>query len=177
MNVKTLALFASLSALVLCTADAQSEKKIKKQKPNTDWPAYGNDAGGSRYSSLTQINSQNVKRLKLAWTHQTGELKTYEGTKVIEKAAFEATPIMVDGVLYFSTPTCRVFAIDPGTGIKKWIFDPKINLQEGYSEITSRGVSTWPAADHNANRLSARRIFVATIDGRLIALDAKSGKM
>jgi quinoprotein glucose dehydrogenase len=177
MNLKTLMLFASLSALALCTAEAQSEKKTKKQKPNTDWPAYGNDAGGSRYSSLNQINSQNVKRLKQAWIHQTGELKTYEGTKVIEKAAFEATPIMVDGVLYFSTPTCRVFAIDPGTGIKKWIFDPKINLQEGYSEITSRGVSTWPAADHKANSLSARRIFVATIDGRLIALDAKSGKM
>ncbi|HEV3251306.1 MAG TPA: pyrroloquinoline quinone-dependent dehydrogenase [Puia sp.] len=176
MNLKILTLIGALSALNCTLAQAQSIKKTKKEN-DANWPAYGNDAGGMRYSSLNQINSQNVKQLRLAWTHQTGELKTYEGTRVIEKAAFEATPIMVDGALYFSTPTCRVFAIDPGTGLKKWIFDPKINLKDGYSEITSRGVSTWPAADQMSNSSSPRRIFLATIDGRLIALDAKSGKI
>jgi len=140
---------------------------------NTEWPCYGNDAGGSRYSSLNQINQQNVSRLKVAWTFETGELKTYEGTEAKSKAAFEATPIMIDNTLYFSTPSDRVFAIDAATGKQKWMFNPEVNLHDDFSEITSRGVSVWPADKTNKKD---KRIFIATIDGRLIALDAKTGK-
>jgi quinoprotein glucose dehydrogenase len=136
-----------------------------------EWPAYGNDAGGMRYSSLTQVNNSNVSSLQPAWTYQTGELFTYEGTKAIYQAAFEATPIMIDRTLYFSTPSARVFALDAATGKEKWVYDPAINLRTGYSEITSRGVSAWPTGGK-----TAERIFVATIDGRLIALDARTGK-
>ena len=75
---------------------------------NNDWPCYGKDPGGSRYSPLTQINEQNVQQLKIAWTFRTGELETYEGTEAKSKAAFEATPVLVDSTLYFSTPD-RVF--------------------------------------------------------------------
>jgi len=135
-----------------------------------EWRAYGRDAGGSRYSPLQQINTTNIKKLKPAWTYQTGELKIYEGTNAIEKAAFEATPLMIGQTLYFSTPSCRVMAIDAATGNEKWIYDPAVNLKRGYSEITSRGVSAW--IDRNSNV----RIFTATIDGRLIAIDAKTGK-
>jgi quinoprotein glucose dehydrogenase len=140
---------------------------------NTEWPCYGNDAGGSRYSSLNQINQQNVSRLKVAWTFETGELKTYEGTEAKSKAAFEATPIMIDNTLYFSTPSDRVFAIDAATGKQKWMFNPEVNLHDDFSEITSRGVSVSPADKTNKKD---KRIFIATIDGRLIALDAKTGK-
>ena len=146
-------------------------KPITTHQAAGEWSAYGHDAGGTRYSPLDQINKTNVSKLKVAWTYQTGELKTYEGTSALQKAAFETTPVMVDGTLYFSTPSDRVFAIDAATGKEQWVFDPKVNLHNGFSEITSRGVSVWRAAGGAANR-----IFIATIDGRVIALDAKTGK-
>lgn len=144
---------------------------------NVEWPAYGNDAGGMRFSPLKQIDTSNVKKLAVAWTFRTGELELYKGTYAEEKAAFEATPIMVDGTLFFSTPTSRVFAIDAATGQKKWAYDPDVYLRQDLSEITSRGVSVWPATtDKRASAAMGKRIFVATLDGRLIALEASTGK-
>lgn len=144
------------------------------ERGNVEWPAYGGDPGGMRHASLTQINTGNISGLKVAWTYNTGELEVYEGTNASEKAAFEATPLMVEGTLYFSTPSSRVIALDAATGTEKWKYDPEIDLKKHYSEITSRGVSTWPGPDVTA--VEPRRIFVATIDGRLIALDAATGK-
>jgi quinoprotein glucose dehydrogenase len=146
------------------------------QEKFSGWNAYGGDAGGTRYSSLTQINESNVSSLKPAWTFRTGELETYKGTNVIEKAAFEATPIFIDNKLYFSTPTSRVFAIDPSTGKQIWMYDPKLNLKNFYSEVTTRGVSAWPAGKNLQNKKPKRRIFIGALDGRLIALDASTGK-
>jgi len=137
-----------------------------------DWPAYGRDPGGSRYSPLAQINRSNVARLRVAWTYRTGE---DVGKSVVgNKAAFEATPIMVEGTLYLSTPFNRVIALDPETGKERWVFDPKVSRTTRFSEVTSRGVSTWPVG--RAKHRGPRRIFAATIDARLIALDAATGK-
>jgi len=88
-----------------------------------DWPAYGRDPGGSRYSPLTQINRENVKSLKLAWTYRTGDVS--DGSHTESKSSFEATPILVDGTLYLSTAFNRVIALDPETGAERWIYDPK----------------------------------------------------
>src|ERR1700722_11829634 len=88
------------------------------------WSYYGQDAGGKRYSALRQINDKNVDRLTVAWTFRTGELATYAGTGPLDKAAFEATPILIGRTLYFSTPSDRVFAIDAATGRQYWIYDP-----------------------------------------------------
>lgn len=143
---------------------------------NQEWPAYGNDAGGMRFSSLKEINTDNVKQLQVAWTFRTGELEHYKGTDAAEKAAFEATPVMVDGTLIFTTPTTRVFAIDAATGVKKWEYDPDVYLRQDLSEVTSRGVSIWPAATDKKNAKAAKRVFVPTLDGRLIALDAATGQ-
>src|SRR5258706_5753433 len=107
----------------------QSAKQENNTR-NNEWPAYGHDGGGSRYSPLQQINNSNIKKLKPVWTYQTGELKTYEGTKALEKAAFEATPVMIGRTLYFSTPSCRVIAVDAVSGVEKWIFNPEVNLQK-----------------------------------------------
>ncbi|AXY77606.1 pyrroloquinoline quinone-dependent dehydrogenase [Paraflavitalea soli] len=153
----------------------QAPRKAAAVHPAGEWPAYGNDAGGMRYSPLNQVNDKNVASLKVAWTYQTGELGLYEGTEAMKKAAFEATPIMIGRTLYFSTPAARVFAVDAATGKEQWVYDPAINLHTGYSEVTSRGVSAWPAGGSDKGK-GASRIFVATIDGRLIALDAKTGK-
>jgi quinoprotein glucose dehydrogenase len=142
---------------------------------NSDnWACYGNDPGGSRFSSLDQVNTRNVGQLRVAWTFQTGELATYEGTYAKSKAAFEATPVMIDHTLYFSTPSDRVFALDALNGKKVWLYDPKVDLHEDYSEITSRGVSVWrPSAADGKDKDMI--VFIATIDGRLIALSAKNG--
>lgn len=154
---------------LLMAATLLAALPVLAQKTNkwsaAEWPNYGNDPGGMRYANLDQVNTKNISKLKVEWVFRTGELETYAGTKAREKAAFEATPIMAGGVLYFSTPTSRVFAVDAKTGKKLWSFDPKIDRRTGYSEITSRGVSYWN-----------KRIFIATLDGRLIALDAKSGE-
>src|SRR5687768_8935428 len=81
-----------------------------------DWPAYGNDPGGKRYTTASQVNVTNVNRLKVAWTFQTGELDEYKGNDAADDAAFETTPVMRDGVVYFSTASCKVFALDAATG-------------------------------------------------------------
>src|SRR5579872_6022645 len=132
------------------------------------WAFYGQDPGGKRYSALRQINDQNVRQLIVAWTFRTGELATYAGTEAYGKAAFEATPILIGRTLYFSTPTDRVFAIDGTTGQQRWVYDPHIDLHRDYSEMSSRGVAAWSQGD-------SLRIFVGTIDGRLIAIDGHTG--
>jgi len=140
------------------------------------WANYGNDPGGISYSPLDQINSNNISQLKPAWTYQSGELTTYAGTELASKAAFEATPIMIDGVLYFSTPTNNIIAIDAATGKEIWTFSAEVNLHGDYSEVTSRGVSKWIDYDLEPEASGYMRILAGTIDGRIIALDSKSGK-
>ncbi len=141
---------------------------------DSGWPNYGNDAGGSRYSPLTQIDRSNVGQLRVAWTYRTGALDAK--TELNHKAAFEATPILVDGKLFLSTPYDHVIALDPRSGEKLWEFDPKLDLTHDYSEVTSRGVSAWRDGRAKAGQACALRIFVGTLDARLIALDGQTGK-
>ena len=156
-----------VAAVLIAGAQAGQKKSISER--DGEWSFYGRDAGGSRYSTLSQINRANVKDLKVAWTYKTGAASV-EG-RAVRNAAFEATPIFVDNTLYLSTPFGRVIALDPVTGAEVWSYDPRIDLSRHYSELTSRGVSTWAGATH------PRRIFIATIDARLIALDAKTGQL
>ena len=138
------------------------------------WAFYGGDAGGARYSTAAQINRENVTRLKVAWTYRTEALAVQ--TDLNQKAAFEATPILVDGMLFLSTPYDHVIALDAKSGAKAWEFFPKLDLMHGYSEVTSRGVSAWRDAKAKARAFCAVRIFVGTLDARLIALDGKTGE-
>jgi quinoprotein glucose dehydrogenase len=154
--------------------ESQDEREINFAK-NGQWANYGNDPGGMRYSPLKQINTGNVKNLKPAWTYQSGELKTYEGSKLAGKAAFEATPLMVNGSLYFSTPTNRIIAINATTGVEQWVYNSGVDLKKDYSEVTSRGVSKWIDPDRKPGDPDYMRILAATIDGRLIALNASTG--
>ena len=142
---------------------------------DNDWPAYGHDEGGTRYSPLAQITRDNVARLKPAWEYHTGALKPDTGLN--RKAAFEATPILVEGTLYLSTPFDQVIALDPSSGKERWVFDPKVDRSQDYSEVTSRGVSTWVDSKRGKDDPCRRRIFIGTIDARLIALDAVTGKV
>jgi len=120
----------------------------------SEWPAYGRDPGGTKYSPLDQINTRNVSALVRVWSYHTGERGTWENT-----------PIVVGGVMYFATQKNRVVALEPETGKELWTYDPK---STGVSE--HRGVSYWPGGSG-----TKPRIILAT-EARLIALDAKSGK-
>ena len=155
--------------------NSQSERETNFVK-NGQWANYGNDPGGMRYSPLKQINTGNVKNLKLAWTYQSGELQQYEGTDIARKAAFEATPLVVNGTLYFSTPTNRIIAVNAVTGKELWMYNPGVDLKKNYSEVTSRGVSKWINPDRKPGDPDYMRILAATIDGRLIALNASTGE-
>jgi glucose dehydrogenase len=116
-----------------------------------DWPIYGRDPGGSRFSPLDQINTSNVSQLKRAWTYHTGE----------EGRSFETTPIVVDNVLYLSTQNQNIVALDPETGKQIWKYNnPSPNGRE------QRGVSFWPG-----NAETPARLVFGTGDGRRVELE------
>ncbi len=139
------------------------------------WPHYGDQSGGMRFSPLTQIDTENVSKLKIAWEFHTGDISRGENGR--QKSSFESTPIVVDGTLYVSTPFSRVIALDPATGKQKWAYDSHIDLSTGYADgLINRGVSTWLDPARTTGQPCRRRIFIGTIDARLIALDAATGK-
>ena len=150
-------------ALVLAAhvASAQSSR---------EWPAYGHDAFGTRFSPLTQIDRSNVSRLTVAWTYRTGEMDS-----TMQPAKFEATPLMVDGTLYLSTPFGRAIALDPVTGRARWTYDAHATKRGNWGDFANRGVSTWLDLRASATAPCRRRIYLGTIDARIIALDAKTG--
>lgn len=161
------------SLVILCLAFASSLAGQTSRR--VEWANYGNDPGGMRYSPLTQVNRDNVAKLKLAWVYHTGDMSN--GTAYPRKSEFESTPIFVDGTLYLTTAFNRIVALDPVSGKERWTFDPKINLASKYSEgLMNRGVSTWLDTRRKPGAPCRRRIFLATIDARLIAVDAASGK-
>ena len=88
-----------------------------------DWPYYGHDAGGMRYSPLAEINRGNVGQLKVAWVFHTGDISDGKGRR--KRSGFETTPILVAGVLYLTTPFNRVIALNPETGRKLWAYRSK----------------------------------------------------
>lgn len=156
MAAKPAAVFLLL--LVSCGGQAQ------------EWRFYGGDAGGTRFSSLQQINRQNVGALKRAWTYHTGEVNRGNETDRHHIAPFETTPLVVDGMLYLSTPSNRVIALDAETGRDIWRFDPQAGRAERIF-FQHRGVAYWQSPT-----IDDRRILYGTFDGRLICLDAKTGK-
>jgi len=139
-----------------------------------DWPAYGRDPGGARFSPLTQITRANVTQLQVVWTYHTG-MPELAGMGH-RPPALEVTPIVIDGTMYVSTPTGIIAALDPTTGTERWRFDAGVNPHRGYGDFVSRGVSFWRDGRAPAGSVCSRRIFAATIDARLFALDAASGK-
>jgi quinoprotein glucose dehydrogenase len=167
-----------LLALLACRATpggVQSLPSAHSPPPSVaDWPSYGRDPGGSRYSPAAEITRENVSRLQVAWTYRTGDWSHDGNTR--SPANSESTPIFVDGTLYVTSPFGRVIALDPATGRERWNFDPKIDLQVGWGDFTNRGVSTWSDPSRPAGAPCRRRIFVAPIDARLIALDAATGR-
>jgi len=141
--------------------------------PGGDWRAYGRDPGGSRFSTLPDIDRGNVGRLQRAWTYHTGDADARSGTQGSNPTAFECTPLAVDGVLYVSTPSARVIALDGDRGQEIWRFQPPPRRAERVARRgPHRGVAYWESPDGQD-----RRILFGTPDGRLLALDAATGRL
>lgn len=141
------------------------------------WPAYGGDAGGSRYSTAAQITRANVDQLHPLWTFHTHAADT--AAQRAQLPSFETTPVLAGDTLYLTSPFDVVFALDARTGAERWRFDPKLGPQSPSGIVTSRGVALWPAqpAASSTGAACARRVFLGTLDGRLLALDAASGQL
>ena len=165
------------------------------EEAGADWTAYGGTNSGRRYSSLRQISTANVGELEEAWTFRSGDLNPDEGRVFFSS---QNTPIKVGGYLYTCTPTYRVFALDPGTGNVRWSYDPRVPMDTmeslftaacravAYHEVDDAGgdpepVATMPAVPGvigpvpRGGSQCQSRVYVATADGRLIALDAVGG--
>jgi quinohemoprotein ethanol dehydrogenase len=125
--------------------------------PTGDWLSNGRDYSEQRFSPLDAINTRNVKSLGVAWQYRTWSVR-----------ALEATPIVANGVMFVTAPWSKVFALDAKTGAQIWSYDPQVPGAWGrYAccDVANRGVALWKGA-----------VFVGTLDGRLVKLDAATGK-
>ena len=160
------------------TADATTPTATSSTIPDADWPAYGRNQEGQRYSPLKQINDKNVGQLKEAWSFQTGDVKRPSDPGEITN---EVTPIKIRDTLYLCTAHQQLFALDATTGKQKWKFDPRLDTDPSFQHVTCRGVSYHEATADNATpdvvSDCPRRIILPVNDGRLFAINADNGKL
>ncbi len=177
MNLKLPLLAAWAAGLALCGAPALAQGPAKgsaehvravtsavdgaairaNEAHTRDWPSYGLDYAETRHSKLTQVNADNAKRLGLMWTYNL------ESTRGVQ-----ATPVVVDGIMYVTASWSIVHAVNVRTGQRLWTFDPKVPREGGFKgccDVVNRGVALYEG-----------KVFVASYDGRLIALDAATGQ-
>lgn len=154
LSTATLAMVAGLIGSTNVNADSAGNLIARPG----DWVSYGRDYSEQRYSPLKQINVDNVKKLGLAWY---GDLAEHGGS-------YESTPIVVDGRIFVTSPWSKVYAFDARTGKQLWKYDPKVPGQWAVNlccGIVNRGVAVWK-----------NKVIWGTLDGRLIAVDAASGR-
>lgn len=138
-----------------------------------DWPVYGGTNAATRYSTLTQITPANVAALKEAWTLHTGDLPS---AAAAGKYSPESTPLKVGDTLFLCTGKDILIAADPATGEERWRFDPTVSDDAIPYGATCRGVAYYAAPAATAGAACAERLLLGTLDARLIAVDAASGK-
>jgi quinoprotein glucose dehydrogenase len=168
-RARRLVVFAAAAAWVLAAHDAHAQSAAA-----SDWGFYGGDMFGQRFSSLDQINRGDVGQLSVAWTYRSGERGAHFARA--DRLTFEATPVLAYGRLYLETATNIVIALDPASGEQRWRFDPHVDRTRRYSDTAARGVSLWQSADARATGPCTRRVFTGTLDARLLALDADTGR-
>jgi alcohol dehydrogenase (cytochrome c) len=157
LRLAALALLGTALGAGTLAAQTVDTQRIENPSPN-DWLTYHGSYDSHHYSALTQINTQNVKNLQVAWIHIPGR----------STRGLQSTPLVADGVLYYSGSYSRVFALNGATGEVLWSYFPELDdalvARQTHSPY-NRGVA-----------LGEGKVFVGTVDGRLIALDAKTGK-
>ena len=138
-------------------ADIDSARLINADREPANWMTHGRSYDEQRFSPLTQITYKNVSQLGLAWFY---DLDTHRGQ--------ESTPLVIDGVMYFTTAWSKVFALNAATGALLWSYDPKVSPEWAVNaccDVVNRGVAAWNG-----------KLFLGTLDGRLVALEAATGK-
>ena len=149
---------------------------------SVDWSAYGGAPGGGHYTAAAHIDADNVADLEVAWTHRSGDFREGAirgvdgfGNEGMPASAFTGTPILVNDTLYYCTPFNRVFALDPRTGAERWVFDPEVDMTDEHL-TNCRAVSSWTdSLAESAAAHCAHRIVLGTLDGRILALDGRTG--
>ena len=190
----TLAIAIVLMVYSIFNDPQEINGEIKTPQPETaqavpgvaesDWPAYGRTQAGERYSPLKQINDQNVKDLKVAWTFRTGDFKTDNDSG---ETTNQVTPIKIGNNMFICTAHQQLIAIDPATGKEKWRFDPKLKTDKSFQHLTCRGVMYYDANNttefatslqtkKSTSTQCPRKVFVPVNDGRLVAVNADTGK-
>lgn len=164
----------ALTLLVLCASNTPAAEQ-PTANTTSDWPAYGATPGGTHFSRARQITPENVADLEVAWHHRSGDFREAEmsGPVPMLQSSMQVTPIVIGERLYYCTPSNRVIALNAETGKEIWSFDPKVNMDEHPVLSHCRGVSSWQSGSEG---VCEHRIFLGTLDARLIALDAKTGK-
>lgn len=150
-------LLAGVNASDAAPAGVDAARILSAASNNAEWVTHGRTYDERRYSPLAKINQTNVKDLALAWYF---DLDTKRGQ--------EATPLVIDGTMYFTSSWSKVFAVDARSGKEKWRFDPEVagdKAIDACCDVVNRGVAAW-----------GESVFLGTLDGRLIALDRTSGK-
>lgn len=138
-------------------ANVDSARLINADREPANWITHGRTYDEQRFSPLNQITDRNVSQLGLAWYY---DLDTHRGQ--------ESTPLVIDGVMYFTTAWSKVFAVNAATGALLWSYDPKVPPEWAVNaccDVVNRGVAAWNG-----------KLFLGTLDGRLVALDAARGK-
>lgn len=149
----------AVALLAACGPAQVNERRIGNADSEPgNWMTHGRSYSEDRYSPLDAINTENVSQLGLAWSY---ELREPRGA--------EATPIVVDGVMYVTSAWSIVYALDAETGRELWVYDPQVPRERGASaccDVVNRGVAVWNG-----------KVYAGTLDGRLIALDARTGRL
>jgi len=168
MMTRTRTVVLGLALAGWLTAASGAARELSGVGTRADWGAVNGDSGGSRFSRLEQVNRSNVSRLKVAWTYHTGDADAAKATNI------ECTPIVVDGSMYLTTcnPRVKVVSLDAATGSERWKYDPWPSAPKDAiiaSGGVNRGVAYWSGGKQ-------RRVLLGTADGRLISLDARTGR-
>jgi glucose dehydrogenase len=168
-----LSTFCLIIALLTIPIAAQNgaKKPAKNGAGKGEWRHYGGDGGSTKYSPLDQINKENAGKLKVAWTWDSPDLPLQKENRMLSSFAHEATPLMIGGRLYTSTSLSQVTAIDAATGQTIWTFNPEAYKAGRPANLgfVHRGVTYWTDGKQE-------RVYIATADAYLCAIDAKTGK-
>ncbi len=147
--------------------------------PIPGWPEYGGDPGGARFSALDQINRDNIQDLEVAWRYRTGD-----GEGRIEDVGsygLQGTPILLTqesgGFLVLCSAFDKVIALNPANGEVAWSFDPEVDREDRNAQYKCRGVTQWTDERADIDKACGSRIFLATLDQRLITLDSHTGEL
>jgi quinoprotein glucose dehydrogenase len=170
MGFWTLALGAAVLLEGFATRSASAAEKTAPP-PVGEWRYYAHDQGSTKYAPLEQINRDNVGKLTVAWTWDSPYIEMQKKNRMLGSFAYEDTPLMIGGTLYATSSLCHVAAIDAQTGKEKWVFDPESYKagRPGNLGFVNRGVAYWTDG-------ALERIYIATHDAHLWAIDAKTGK-